>query len=390
MLVNRINSKLEEIKNLIFNDIKNKDIDSIQDSGLFSGTFGVILFLAYFVYYNKSLENIKIFSQYLQRCVNRLKHENITFSYCNGISGIINCISLLNRKNMLNIDVSELRKSIDVNMQSILKFSLRNYCYDFLHGGIGIAVANIDNPEFVNITVQELANNCVKMDDQIKWKSVLDSSGKIGYNISLSHGMSSIIVYLSEVIKRSIISPELPRELLKGSVKYILSQEMDFSKYGSHYPSLSLEQARKEKSKLAWCYGDLGIASALLQAGEALNNNELIDKSIRVFYDNTNRIDIFEENISDTSICHGTAGLSAIYKYVYNKTNDPIFYDTSKHWIIKTLNYDMNFEKVELYKSNEDLLHNKYEFLEGLSGVGLSLFSFLNEDDDWFKLILLY
>ena len=53
-------------------------------------------------------------------------------------------------------------------------------------------------------------------------------------------------------------------ELVAGTIGYILSQEIDRSKYGSCFPSQSLENGDEiHRSRLGGCYGDLGVAAAL-------------------------------------------------------------------------------------------------------------------------------
>jgi hypothetical protein len=47
----------------------------------------------------------------------------------------------------------------------------------------------------------------------------------IGYNIALSHGISSIVIFLSRMIKKGN-KDERVRDMLQGAINYILLQQI--------------------------------------------------------------------------------------------------------------------------------------------------------------------
>jgi len=73
------------------------------------------------------------------------------------------------------------------------------------------------------------------------------------------------------------LSSQVAQEI--GLLSGLGGQEIDKDKYGSYFSSFALESTSiNTKSRLGWCYGDLGIASVLYQAGKVLNEDSWIDK----------------------------------------------------------------------------------------------------------------
>lgn len=398
-----IRNKVQELAELFFNHIENKNIHSIVDSGLYSGTFGVVLFLGHFLHHFPNDRYQALYEQYLEFCLQKLSEEEQTYTYCRGLAGILNCLELMNEISLVNIDYSDINKKYTPILLSKMKYDLSHAHYDFMHGGIGIALCYRNNEEFIEQTVKNLFATAVKKDNNIKWMSYVSSAGSMGYNISLSHGMSSIVIYLARIHKHGIMLDQI-ENLLRGASNYILSQEIDFNKFGSWFPSTSLENNEPiSKSRLAWCYGDLGVAIALWQAGEALSDIRLCEKAAEIFKYCAGRREPGIDALNDACICHGSAGVAMIFNYIYEKTGDKFFAETSRYWLSVTLEdfgkFTDGFCGFKMYSSpNENkrisTVRNGYNLLEGIAGIGLVLLSSITpisiSSCKWRELFLLY
>ena len=178
-------------------------------------------------------------------------------------------------------------------LQTFAINSILNGNYDYLHGGLGVVKYYCDDAEFVNRALEALEQTAEKGDRIYKWKSSLGQDKGIGYNICLSHGMSSIVSVLS-LLESEGINRERRDRIIRHTCNYILSQEIDHVKYGAFFPSQSLENNPGDDnhySRLAWCYGDLGVATSLWQAGKALHNREWQEKALEVLRFSTSRRD---------------------------------------------------------------------------------------------------
>ena len=215
---------------------------------------------------------------------------------------------------------------------------------------------------------------------------------RVAYNLALSHGISSIIIFLSRVIKCGMINEKV-MEILSCAINYMLLQQKDFSQFGSYFPNYILTNSANSlsKSRMAWCYGDLGIGIALWQAGKAIDKPEWKEKGLEIILKSTQRRNYNDSMVIDAGICHGTAGIAMLFRRMYLETGRNEFKEATSYWIQQTLNFS-NFEDGLVgYKT---LLRDgwicDYSLLTGIAGVGLVLFSYLENDlQNWDELFLL-
>ena len=213
-----------------------------------------------------------------------------------------------------------------------------------------------------------------------------------GYNLALSHGISSIIIFLSRIVKNGMINEKI-NEMLHGAVSYVLSQEKDIIQFGSYFPSFIFKESPKSvsKSRLAWCYGDLGIGLALWNAGKAIDKVEWKEKGLEVLLHSTQRRTFDESLVVDAGICHGSVGIVMIYRRIFFETLCEEFKNASEYWITQTLHYSRFENGLIGYKAfikGEWVCD--YSFLMGVSGIGLVLLSFLQDDQqNWDEMFLL-
>lgn len=387
--------KLHSIAKDIFDLISaSPSVNPISNLGLFSGSFGVILFLSHYLLCFKDSKLQLLYERYLELCINQLGRESLSYAYCNGLTGVLSCVNFMNKSSLIDVDCSHVEKGYYNTFKNIMSYNISNFNCDLMYGGVGVALGYMHNEEFVKSVVAELNKSAIKDKGIVKWKSYVSSTQTIGYDISLSHGMSSIIIFLARVYKTNIMRDTV-EELLKGVSSYVLSQTINFEMYGSHFPSTSLESCDfVARSQLAWCYGDLGVGIALWQAGEALDDLILCSTALDVLKSSSNRRDLTVEKIDSANICHGSAGIAMIFHYVYSKTSDTMFLDAYYYWCAITLNfkeksgdkhYDLHGNKMPYNVRSE------YELLEGTAGVGLTLLlPYLPKvSHDWRELLLL-
>lgn len=321
-----------------------------------------------------------------------------SYTYCSGLCGIISTLKILNEKGFACIDYSDIENKYYSLILDFVNYSIADNNYDFMHGAIGCAISFCDDTYFVKNVIDGLRRSSIEDKKIIKWKSLLNREGDIGYNISLSHGMSSIIVYLSLVYGKSICRNEVGC-ILNNSVNYILSQEVDHEKYGCFFPSQSLEN--KDNlfcSRLAWCYGDLGVAVALWQAAKIMENEDWKRKALEVFIYSIKRKNVENTKVIDAGICHGSAGVAMIFLYMYKETKNEIFKYASDYWIDRTIEYSMMFKDgLSGYKTlsvyQERIVWvDSYNLLEGIAGIGFVLMASRDYmlSDSLFKSMLLY
>ena len=390
-------AKVHEIARILADNMEIPDIKS-SGIGLYTGKFGPLMFFAHYVKRFPEEAFQPTLDRYLEACCDDLCNEVIyIYTFCSGLAGAMSSVRLMNRLSLIDLDISEVEAQYRTPMLRYMALFLtrRPGNFDFMHGAMGIALHFKDDPEFIENAVKWLSENANRDDGFTKWKSVLNDKGQIGYNIALSHGMSGIVLVLCRLYNAGVMQHEI-EELVAGTIGYILSQEIDRSKYGSCFPSQSLENGDAiHRSRLGWCYGDLGVAAALWQAGKTFGRQNWKDKAMDVMLFTTQRRDLKANSIADAGLCHGGAGVAMMFKYMYDETGDERFAETANYWADATLDLATHEDGPARYKrftlEVTPPWKPSYTLLEGIAGIGLGLLSTLDMErkSEWTELFLL-
>jgi hypothetical protein len=371
--------------------------------GLLSGAVGCSLFQFIFYELSGNLQNYKRGIAIIEDVFKEIEHEkNPINTFCSGLAGVGWFVEYAVEHEWIKDNTNEILDDLDKFLSHFLKIHLIQNNWDFLHGGIGLGIyflrRNLKNDGQTNeieYILNFLETTCTKIEkDKIGWLSLINYETKEkGYNISLSHGMSSVVIFLTKVYSQHLFKNRVLK-LLNGAVNFILDQEMDINQYGSFFPSYSIECSKKlYKSRMAWCYGDLGIAMSLYQAGIAIQREDWIQKAIKILlYAAENRKKLQNEFIVDAGLCHGTAGIGHIFYRMLWNTHLLEFKEAADYWFNETLKMAKFKDSLAGYKSfqGKDGWVNSYGLLEGISGIGLALLTYTyNLEPTWDECLLL-
>lgn len=374
---------------LIEKALSDHSTDDGLSYGLFSGLGGVSLF--YYTLYsatsNKSYLNQSV--DYLNKSITVFEKTPILPTYCSGLAGLASLIIILAKDKII---ANPIDKDVNEYLYNSLIDFLEQRNFDFLHGAIGIAtyfvfllslIPNDKNAvSAVNLVLNRLNETKEVEDDICKW-IFCDGIKQAEYNISMSHGMSAIVVFLSRLLKMKFDTNIEIERLCRSSINYINSQMLDVELYGSYYPYASLAtKSDMKKSRLAWCYGDLGIAIAQYNAGLVLNDKRIIKHALSVLsYSAIKRREQAENGVFDAGLCHGASGIAHCFYRLFLSTGMPMFKEATDYWINVVMNLSCGDDYAGYLVSNprgED--YHSIGLLNGLSGIGLSLISYLFKD----------
>lgn len=368
---------------------------SVVDAfGLYTGDFGILLFL---FYYSKLFNDKRITSlidAYLKYSWGKLISNLNSHTFCDGLSGILYLFEFLRENEFIDINLCDVEMHLENYLIREMKKDIQNQHYDFMYGALGTGLyflkKNKEQPvlELVDY-LYDTADKDVA-NEIFQWKSIIDIKTKqIGYNIALSHGISSIIIFLSRIIKYGMASDKVS-EMLHGAINFTLSQEIDFYTWGSYFPSMSKEKTGK--SRMGWCYGDLGIAYSLWYAGNMMDKKDWIEKGMNILIDSTKRNSLTDNLVYDAGICHGSSGIAMIFRKMYLNTCMDIFLQASDYWVNKTIAFSNSEDGLAGYRSHttDGYLNHDFSLLTGVPGVGLMLISYLFKDQQkWDEMFLL-
>jgi len=314
-------------------------------------------------------------------------------TFWSGFSGLFWLINFLLRSKSIKNDY-------DINLfdSTLLQFANRvmKKKNDYLNGSIGIFFSLISSTnkvsyyatQFVNL----LSDNKIKKGNN-KFCWVQDALHSNQYNLSLSHGMSSIVIMLSKIHQKGI-EQEKCAELIEGAVNYILAQKLPQGNYNSIFGNYALESMEKpHSSRLAWCYGDLGIAVALWSAAQALGRKDWESEAKSILLHASQRRDLKDNYVMDACFCHGTSGIAHVFNRMWRETGMDECKHAAAYWIEQTLDMAKFTDGLAGYKTWQGGVlgyETRYGLLEGIAGIGLVLLSYYYEiEPTWDECLLL-
>lgn len=354
---------------------------------LLAGDLGSVMYLYEYSKLDSSYQPIG--DKMLDRILYRLKYKSSVQTYCNGVAGLIMGLSALQEQGFID-DFSSLLDDVDHYLDSSLDIMLQYNNHDFLHGFIGLGFywikryhtsGDIAIKPLIRI-IEHLQTTGEQDGKCIKW-ALPESRWSKKHNISLSHGCSSTIILLCRMLE----IPELIhhysstiKAMISGAVNYILCNQVDKKQFGCWFASSSLECEPAQRSRLAWCYGDLGVSIALYYAGLALADEALTDLSLKVLeYAGIHRRNPEQNYVYDTCLCHGAAGIGLIFREMSKKFPSRILANSADYWRSQVLQRVIDGDDgltFRFYDVNSRSYQEKTSLLEGNDGVALFL---LNE-----------
>ncbi len=379
--------KLEEIKD----ELLVKSYTNESNIGLMNGLSGEILFFLNYSKYKK--DNVILNHSYalIEKLMSNLSVTNYTFA--SGYSGVGWLLEYLHKNNYADINSNDLLEEVDKYIFNKLNQDIKRGNYDYLHGAIGggLYFLNRSNCKIREDALSILASNLKKIsietENHIKWNffNILEQKVEVGnYNFGVSHGIPSILYFLSKISKETNLSIDTESILNKG-IDFLFSYLKDGEIFGSFFMN---SNKSLHTSRLGWCYGDLGVCVSLIQISEEVKRPDVL-KKIEVILDfNCGRLDINSNNIFDAGFCHGASGVAYLFKKAYDYFGKEKYLTTSNYWYDKTLEFASFENGLAGYKSYKPSLNisdngkkvyiNDRGLLEGVSGIGLSILGYLS------------
>ncbi|WP_405199313.1 lanthionine synthetase LanC family protein [Christiangramia sp. LLG6405-1] len=398
---------MEKIDNLLIN-IASKLINSSTKNRLptMDENLGSILFLANYYNCTKDVNYKNKALEILNNSIDSFSNQNLKSGIYEGFDGFaylagqLDHIGILESENLLVDFIPHLEKSLKADLP------LNNF--DVLYGSMGkfqfilhcTYISKSRKISLVDNFVNNLFSNRLVDEKGTYW---YENSKKCSINLGLAHGIPGILIFLSHLEFLGYKNPYI-KIMIDGLQRKIMSLENHVSGLSSFGTGYVGNTNAKSYSRLGWCYGDLGIIYALLYSA-SISNSEYILEKCAVYIEivlsrdlcTSGVIHFHEQSCFDPGFCHGISGI--VYILIRIKELFPHEKITKRiqYWNNELIK---NVEKVldsptmyypDLSLSGEKLeIYDKSNFLNGLSGVGLTLLSSKYNIRNWSQFFLLY
>jgi hypothetical protein len=302
----------------------------------------------------------------------------------------------------------DLNAEIDTVLLSNLQQYNSSRPYDLISGLVGFGVYFLERApketaiQGVRAVFDRLEALAVRTPDGFTWYSGPDLLPEWQqkqcpngyYNLGVAHGIPGIIHFLSEVSATAIIDKPRSHQLLEGAVNWLIAQRRPVGSR-SIFGSWLVPGEGQSDSRLAWCYGDLGILAVLFQVARRAEREDW-QKFASKLLDHCLDWPLEESGIKDAPLCHGAIGVAHIFNRLYQSENDSRCRDAAFIWFERALGMRQRiggaggFSRRRPDPDGRDVWEASPAFLDGAIGVALALMSAMTSiEPAWDRMLML-
>lgn len=315
-----------------------------------SGRAGLALFYAYLARSTGDSADIDRVETLLASALDAAPRLDLGPSLCSGVAGLAWAAAHLRRLGLQVGGRSEpFGRRADERLlaeldRSAAAASLENY--DLLYGLVGIGVAALERlPEPSAATllariVERLAERAERRTDGVTWWTAPEHTGQPEnvphgwYNLGLAHGVPGVIGLLGLACAAGVAT-FTARPLLDGAVAWLLARRRQFEA-GGRFPPFLGEEITPYPARLAWCYGDPGVAAVLLVAARAVGQVEWERQAVAIALDAADQAPD-ASGVVDAPLCHGAIGLGHVFNRLFQSTGEPRLAKAARSWLERGL-----------------------------------------------------
>jgi len=155
-------------------------------------------------------------------------------------------------------------------------------------------------------------------------------------DLGVAHGVAGPIALLGGICGAGI-EQATARPLLEGAVSWLLAHAVP-TEAGLTFPLWVAPGSEPRPARCAWCYGDPGIAAALLMAARGVGDADWEQAAVALALRAAERPSS-ETGVVNACFCHGAAGLAHIYNRMYQATGEAKLGAAALHWLERTLGF---------------------------------------------------
>ncbi|WP_169739267.1 lanthionine synthetase LanC family protein [Dyadobacter crusticola] len=252
----------------------------------------------------------------------------------------------------------------------------------FVNGALGYGLyflqrCRYDYEQFQPIVaelIQGILQCAVHVQNGCYWISRLMPKKETTY-LSMPHGSAAILLFFAKAVEMNLFSADALRDITRKAIVYLKAHET----HDKHYHFIDIVQ-EPNKSRLALCYGDMGIGYMLLRAGMAFRNETWRQEGLTLLRNCATRRSQPETGVLDASILFGATGLALMFDRIAQITGESVMTEAAEFWYNEILKCGNAEDGYAGFKAayNQWHTHTNLAFSEGVIGVGCGLIKGVN------------
>jgi lantibiotic modifying enzyme len=324
-------------------DLSRPGHDPAGSPSMAEGAAGLAVLHAYLAESRHGHDHAAVAAHCLRRATAAVAENPTEASLHGGLTGMGWAIAHV-RDRLPNFDGEEDLVEIDEALLDHLGQSPWAENYDLISGLVGFgvyALERLPRPAAVAClerVLDRLAETAEHRPEGITWWTdpawlPAETRAKVPhgyYNLGLAHGVPGVIALLGRVCAAGVALGRA-RPLLAGAVRWLLAQQ------GPCGFAYWVGPGGAEKpTRLAWCYGDPGIAAALLGAARGVDEPAWERAALAAARRAAHRPPE-QAGVVDAGLCHGAAGLGHLFNRLFQATGEPWLEEAASSWFQRAL-----------------------------------------------------
>ncbi len=281
--------------------------------------------------------------------------------------------------------------------------------YDLISGLVGFGVYALERQgrgkslHILDTVIDELLARAAEQEARFTSMHLGSSSkGRKYQDPGMAHGIPGVVALLARAAKVGQL-PSRGWHTLEDSVRHLLRSQRPTAN-GLSYAAIpqGVGPTTIGAARVAWCYGDLSVAAALLLAGECCQEPKWSQEARRLATNCAN-VPFCDSGVVDHGLCHGAAGVAHTLARMAASLRDEHLWLGARKWLGRTLGMRMDGIGIDgyarmraRYPHAKNPVDRQYYFetdrgfLMGAAGVALALDASLSEEPpSWDRALLL-
>jgi class I lanthipeptide synthase len=319
-----------------------------RDPSLGRGQAGLALLYAWLARTRRMPQADVLTWQCLDQAVEAASTQAMNASLYGGFTGVAWAAELVDA--LLDPDAEDRSEAVDEALLRLLARDDRwSAPYDLVVGltGLGVyALQRYPRPSAIECihAVVERLHECARHDAHgLYWwtppAEILGEESRRQYpsgraDLGVAHGVAGPIALLGSICGAGV-AQATARPLLEGAVNWLLAHSVP-TEAGPTFPLWIAPGSEPSPTRCAWCYGDPGIAAALLTAARGVGDADWERAAVALAVRAAER-QASETGVVNACFCHGAAGLAHLYNRMYQATGERALGRAALYWLGRTL-----------------------------------------------------
>jgi lantibiotic biosynthesis protein len=321
-----------------------------RDPSLGRGQAGLALLYTWLARTRRMPQADVLARQCLDQAIEAVSTQAMNASLYGGFTGVAWAAEVVDR--LLDPDAEDRSEAVDDALLRLLSRANRwSAPYDLIVGLTGLGVYALQRyPRPVAIEclrqVVERLDECAQHDEHgLYWwtppAEILDQESRKQYpsgraDLGVAHGVAGAVGLLGGICGAGV-EQATARPLLEGAVSWLLAHSVP-TEAGPTFPVWVAPGFQPSPARCAWCYGDPGIAAALLLAARGVGHAGWEQTAVALACRAAER-PASETGVVNANFCHGAAGLAHLYNRMYQATGEPELGRAALYWLERTLGF---------------------------------------------------